>query len=91
MNKTSFQDTHIYPGCPAIFNFKIALQSTSVLIVAEFSDSALADAEMEPLNAEEVVVYVEGYTTTKGTKISKKRWLLRYDHAQAIWKVVKKM
>ncbi|MXS69940.1 hypothetical protein GSF70_01760 [Flavobacteriaceae bacterium W22] len=90
MNKISFQDTHIYPGCLAIFNFRISLQSAIMLAVAEFSDGAVTNAEIEPLNAEEVVVYIDGYTTTKGTNISKKNWLLKYDNAQDIWKVVKK-
>ncbi|GGC17825.1 hypothetical protein GCM10011386_07210 [Parapedobacter defluvii] len=91
MNRISFQDTHVYPGCMAILFFAIAPNHTTVSALAEFSDGAVADAEVEPVNSEELVVRIDCYTTASGTHIPKKTWRIRYDNTQDIWKAVAKM
>lgn len=91
MKKISFHDTHVYPGCMAILFSHIAPNSTTVSVLAEFSDGRVAHAEIEPIDAKELVVRIDGYTTAHGTRIPKKTWRLRYDNNQDFWKVVGRM
>lgn len=74
MNRISFQDTHVYPGCLAVFFFKIIDENTTLPVVAEFSDGIATEAEAEQVNAEEVIVRVDSYRTAHGTNIPEKTW-----------------
>ncbi|MFT4094259.1 MAG: hypothetical protein QM640_11525 [Niabella sp.] len=91
MNKISFHDTHVYPGCSAIIFFKIASDGTIVPVTAEFSDGSIAVAEIEQTRSDGVLVHVEAYTTARGTCIPEKTWRLRYDNELDLWKVIAKM
>jgi len=91
MNRISFQDTHVYPGCLAIFFFKIIPENTTLTVVAEFSDGGITNAEVEQVNSKEVIVHIADYKTAHGTCIPEKTWRLRYDSSQDLWKVVAKM
>lgn len=87
MNRITFHDTHVYPGCLATFHFRVTPGSPLLAAIAEFSDGAATDAEVEPLSSGEVVIRVEGYTTTRKTSIPGKAWRLTHDQARDIWKV----
>lgn len=89
MNKICFYDTHVYPGCLARFYFRVTPGGPFVSASAEFSDGAVAGAEVEPVSAEEVIVRMEAYTTARNTRIPGKTWRLRYDKALEVWKVAK--
>ncbi|WP_185218045.1 hypothetical protein [Sphingobacterium mizutaii] len=91
MNKISFLDTHIYPGCLTMFTFRISLKDTLIAAIAEFSDGSVTDAEIETFNAEQVAVFTDSYSTARGTHISKKGWMLNYDAWDDIWKVIKRI
>lgn len=91
MNRISFHDTHVYPGCSAIIFFKIVPDGTTVPIIAEFSDGSIATAEVEQVSSNEVFVRIDAYTTVRGTRIPEKAWGLRYDNAPDLWKVVARM
>lgn len=91
MNRINFQDTHVYPGCLALFSFKVAPNNTTMVATAEFSDGTVADAEVEQVSTGEVIVRIDGYTTTRGTNIPQKTWRLKHDHKQNIWKVDQKV
>ena len=91
MNKISFQDTHVYPGCLAIFHFHVDPNQTTLSALAEFSDDVIAQAEVEQVNPEEMLIHIESYMTAHGTHIPEKTWRLQYDKDQDIWKVIKKI
>lgn len=91
MNRINFQDTHLYPGCLAIFFFHIVPNNTVVAAVAEFSDGGYTNAEVEQISTEEVIVHIDSHTTARGTDIPRKTWRLRYNKKQEVWKVVEKM
>ncbi len=91
MNRISFHDTHVYPGCLAIFYFRITPAGTTLSALAEFSDGSTAAAEVGQVSPEEVFVRIDGYITTRGSNIPEKTWRLRYDNDQDFWKVVAKM
>ncbi|MFT3901584.1 MAG: hypothetical protein QM727_00255 [Niabella sp.] len=91
MNRISFHDTHVYPGCLAIIFFKINPDGTVMPAQAEFSDGAVAGAEIGQVVSNEVHVRIDAYQTARGTRIPEKAWRLRYDEEQDIWKVTGKM
>jgi len=88
MNKISFHDTHVYPGCLATIVEKNVPDGTIVPAIAEFSDGSIATAEFEQLNPDEVFVRIDAYTTARRTQIPAKAWRVRYDNTLGIWKVV---
>lgn len=91
MNRISFHDTHVYPGCSAIIFFRIVPNGTTVQAIAEFSDGSIAAAEIEQVKPDEVFARVDAYRTARRTHIPEKAWRLRYDSAHDLWKVVARM
>ncbi|MGC4235124.1 MAG: hypothetical protein QM594_19295 [Niabella sp.] len=91
MNRISFHDTHVYPGCTAIIFFKIIPNSTVMPVTAEFSDGSIAVAEVEQLGPEEILIHIDTYITERGTRISEKSWRLRYQNEPDLWKVAARM
>jgi hypothetical protein len=91
MNKISFHDTHVYPGCPVRISGKIAPDGTAAPAIAEFSDGSIAAAECGQLNPGEVAIRIDAYTTARGTRIPEKAWRLRYDNDSDLWKVASRM
>lgn len=91
MNRISIPDTHVYPGCLAVFHFRVIPGISPVPALAGFSDGITACAEVEPLSTEEVIVRIEGYTTARNTRIAEKTWRLAYQSDTDLWKVVAKM
>ncbi|MBX2951140.1 MAG: hypothetical protein KF870_01465 [Leadbetterella sp.] len=91
MNRITFHDTHVYPGCLANFHFGVNPGSHLLSALAEFSDGASAEAEVEPLSSGEVIIRVEGYTTTRKTPIPGKAWRLTHDKTRDLWKVTGKI
>ncbi|WP_300601903.1 hypothetical protein [Niabella sp.] len=73
MNRISFPDTHVYPGCTAIFFFKLVSGGITGPVTAEFSDGSIAVAEAEQIDAGEAVVRIDAYTTEHGTRIPQRR------------------
>ena len=88
MNSISFHDTHVYSGCLATVAEKIVSAGTTEPAIAEFSDGSMATAVIEPLDADEMVIHIDAYSTARHTCISAKAWRARYDNDQDIWKVV---
>lgn len=91
MNRISFHDTHIYPGCLAIFHFRVGENRYILPALAEFSDESVAPAEVEPESPTEVIIRVESYITARGTHIPGKTWRLKYDKNREHWKVTAKL
>jgi len=91
MNRISFHDTHVYPGCSARIFFRIVPDGAAVQAIAEFSDGSIATADVGQVNPDEVFVRIDAYETARHTHIPEKAWRLRYDSAQDLWKVIAKM
>ena len=91
MNRITFPDTHVYPGCAVILNFRIGPNDTTLSALAEFSDGSDAHAEIEQVNPDELLVYIDGYKTAAGTSIPEKSWRIRYDNVRELWKVVARL
>ncbi|MFT3750232.1 MAG: hypothetical protein QM768_18085 [Agriterribacter sp.] len=87
MNRISFHDTHVYPGCSAIIFFRIASDGTTVPVSVEFSDGSNATAEVEQVYPDEMLIRIDAYATARGTSIPGKTWRLRYDKSLDLWKV----
>lgn len=91
MNRISFHDTHVYPGCSAVVFFKIASDGTTMPVSVEFSDGSIATAEVEQVRPDEMLIRIDAYTTERGTRIPEKTWRLRYDKGWDLWKVAARM
>ncbi len=91
MNRISFHDTHVYPGCSAIIFFRIVPDGSTVQAIAEFSDGSIAAAEVGQVNPDEIFVRIDAYKTARDTRISEKAWRLTYDDARDLWKVAARM
>ena len=91
MRKIIFHDTHAYPGCIATIPESGGQRGVTQPAVAEFSDGATATATFEPLAVGELLVWVDAYTTARGTRITAKAWRVRQIDASAPWKVVAKI
>lgn len=91
MNRISFHDTHVYPGCTAIIFFRIAQDGTTMPAVAEFTDGVTVMTEVERVSPDEVLVRIDAYTTARGTRIPEKTWRLKYEDVPDLWKVAAKI
>lgn len=91
MRKIIFHDTHVYPGCLVTIQESSGQRGVAIPVVAEFSDGATATANFEPVNQGELLVWVDAYTTARGTRIVPKAWRLRQNEGAGAWKVVAKI
>lgn len=91
MNSIYFNDSHVYPGCIARISFGISRGMNTKIVLAEFNDGTIADAEIAIIDPAEIMITISSYKTAKGSSILQKSWLLKYDNIIDSWKVASKL
>ncbi len=89
MNSIYFNDSHVYPGCTATISFGISKGMNTEVVLAEFNDGTIADAEIKKIDPAEIIITIHPYNTARGRSIPQKSWLLKND--SGAWKVLSKI
>ncbi|MDS7594395.1 hypothetical protein [Agrobacterium tumefaciens] len=68
----TMMDSHAYPGCLVSTDRDIAAGPTHV----QFSDGIVAEASIDSIRNDQIIMTINSYTTSKGTAIAQKSWIL---------------
>lgn len=82
----NFRDSHAYPGCGVRID-TLPETGDKLAVAVEFSDGTRATAQCTIGNAEEIKVWIDGYTTNSGNTVKPRAWQIKRAPGAPIWKV----